>query len=53
MRAAKRLFATSRDVGAAEILLAESRAQEQLIHGPDVAEILTAQAENRPPRFAD
>jgi enoyl-CoA hydratase/carnithine racemase len=53
VRAAKRLFATSRDAGAAEILLAESREQEQLIHGPDVAEILTAQAENRPPRFAD
>jgi enoyl-CoA hydratase/carnithine racemase len=53
VRAAKRLFAASRDVGATEILLAESREQEQLIHGPDVAEILTAQAENRPPRFSD
>jgi enoyl-CoA hydratase/carnithine racemase len=52
VRAAKRLFAVSRDAGADGILLAESREQEQLLHGPDVAEILTAQAENRPPRFA-
>jgi enoyl-CoA hydratase/carnithine racemase len=53
VRAAKRLFAVSRDAGAAPILLAESREQQDLLHGPDVAEILTAQAENRPPRFTD
>lgn len=53
VRAAKRLFAVSRDAGADDILLAESREQEQLIGGPDVAEILTARVENRPPRFAD
>ncbi|MBO0802993.1 MAG: crotonase/enoyl-CoA hydratase family protein [Nocardiopsaceae bacterium] len=53
VRAAKRLFAASRDAGADGILLAESREQERLLHGQDVAEILTARAENRPPRFAD
>ena len=53
VRAAKRLFAVSRDADPAEILLEESREQGELIHGPDVAEILTAQLENRPPRFAD
>ena len=52
VRAAKRLFAVSRDAGADAILLAESQEQERLIHGPDVAEILTAQMENRPPRFS-
>lgn len=53
VRAAKRLFAVSRDAGAADILLEESREQQDLIHGPDVAEILTAQLENREPRFTD
>lgn len=53
VRAAKRLFGLSQDDGAAEILLAEAREQERLLHGPDVAEIITAQAEARPPRFAD
>lgn len=52
-RAAKRLFALSRDAGAGELLVAESVEQEQLLAGPDVTEILTAQAEQRPPRFAD
>ena len=53
VRAAKRLLGLAQDAGAAEILLAEAREQEQLLHGPDVAEILTAQAEGRAPRFAD
>jgi hypothetical protein len=53
IRGAKRLFGLSQDVGAAELLLAESREQELLLNGPDIPEILTAQAENRAPRFAD
>jgi enoyl-CoA hydratase/carnithine racemase len=53
VRAAKRLFGLAADAGTAEILLAESAEQEKLLHGPDVREILTAQAEQRPPRFAD
>jgi enoyl-CoA hydratase/carnithine racemase len=53
VRAAKRLFALSRDSGAAELLAAESAEQERLLAGPDVAEIIAARAEGRPPRFAD
>jgi enoyl-CoA hydratase/carnithine racemase len=53
IRGAKRLFGLSQDAGAAELLLAESREQELLLNGPDIPEILTAQAENRAPRFAD
>ncbi|HSZ41981.1 MAG TPA: crotonase/enoyl-CoA hydratase family protein [Trebonia sp.] len=53
VRAAKRLFGLAQDAGAAEILLAESAEQERLLSGPDVREILTAQAEQRQPRFAD
>jgi enoyl-CoA hydratase/carnithine racemase len=53
IRGAKRLFGLSRDAGAAEVLRAESREQELLLTGPDVPEILAAQAENRAPRFAD
>jgi enoyl-CoA hydratase/carnithine racemase len=52
VRAAKRLFGLAQDAGAAEILLAESAEQERLLSGPDVREILTAQAGQRPPRFA-
>ncbi|MCL2585801.1 MAG: crotonase/enoyl-CoA hydratase family protein [Streptosporangiales bacterium] len=53
VRAAKRLFAVSRDAGADRILLEESREQQELLHGPDVAEILTAQFEQRDPKFTD
>ncbi len=53
VRGAKRLFGLSQDTGAAEILLAEAREQEPLIGGPDLIENVTAQAEGRPPRFAD
>jgi enoyl-CoA hydratase/carnithine racemase len=53
IRGAKRLFGLSQDAGAAELLLAESREQELLLAGPDLPEILGAQAENRAPRFAD
>ncbi len=53
VRGAKRLFALSQDTGAAEILLAESAEQAPLIGGPDMIELLTAQAESRAPRFAD
>jgi enoyl-CoA hydratase/carnithine racemase len=53
LRAAKRLFAVSRDAGAAAILLAESREQQGLLTGPDIPEMLAAHAEGRPPRFAD
>ena len=53
LRAAKRLFAASRDAGAAAILLAESREQQDLLTGPDIPEMLAAHAEGRPPRFAD
>ncbi|HWG02532.1 MAG TPA: crotonase/enoyl-CoA hydratase family protein [Trebonia sp.] len=53
VRGAKRLLRVAADPGAAEVLLAESREQEILLTGPDVPEILTAQAENRAPRFAD
>jgi enoyl-CoA hydratase/carnithine racemase len=53
VRAAKRLFGLAQDASTAEILLAESVEQEKLLHGPDVREILIAQAEQRPPRFAD
>jgi enoyl-CoA hydratase/carnithine racemase len=53
VRGAKRLFALAQDAGAAEILLAESREQEALLHGPDVAELVQAQLEGRAPKFAD
>jgi enoyl-CoA hydratase/carnithine racemase len=53
VRGAKRLFALSQDAGAAEILLAESAEQDPLLAGPDMMELLAAQAEGRPPRFAD
>ena len=53
LRAAKRLFAASRDADADAILLAESREQQQLLTGPDIPEMLAAQLEGRPPRFAD
>jgi enoyl-CoA hydratase/carnithine racemase len=52
VRSAKRLFGFAQDAGAAEILLAESREQEKLLAGPDVAEILAAHADKRAPRFA-
>jgi len=53
VRAAKRLFGLSQDAGADELLLAESRAQEQLLTGPDVPETIAAHAEKRAPRFTD
>ncbi|HEY0933689.1 MAG TPA: enoyl-CoA hydratase-related protein, partial [Trebonia sp.] len=53
VRGAKRLFALAPDASAAEILLAESREQEALLAGPDLAETVAAQAEGRPPRFTD
>jgi enoyl-CoA hydratase/carnithine racemase len=53
VRGAKRLFALAQDAGAGEILLAESREQEALLHGPDVAELVQAQMEGRAPKFAD
>jgi enoyl-CoA hydratase/carnithine racemase len=53
VRGAKRLFGLAPDAGAAEILRAESREQEALLHGPDIAETIAAQVENRAPRFAD
>jgi enoyl-CoA hydratase/carnithine racemase len=52
VQGAKRLFALAQDSGADEILLAESREQEALLHGPDIAEAVTAQAQGRPPRSA-
>ena len=53
VRAAKRLFSLSQDHGAAPILLAESREQEALLSGPDLAETVTAQLAGRPPQFTD
>ena len=53
VRGAKRLFALAQDAGAAGILLAESAEQEPLLGGPDMMELLAAQAEGRAPRFAD
>jgi enoyl-CoA hydratase/carnithine racemase len=53
VRAAKRLFALSQDTGAAGILLAESRESGGLLHGPDIAEAVAAQAEQRAPKFED
>ncbi len=53
VRAAKRLFGLAQDAGADAILLAESREQEALLSGPDIAETVTAHAQGRPPRFAD
>jgi enoyl-CoA hydratase/carnithine racemase len=53
VRAAKRLFAVAADAPADQILLEESREQQVLLSGPDIAETLTAQLEGRPPKFAD
>jgi enoyl-CoA hydratase/carnithine racemase len=53
VRGAKRLFSLAQDAGAAEILLAESVEQEPLLHGPDVAETVRAQAQGRAPVFTD
>jgi enoyl-CoA hydratase/carnithine racemase len=53
VRGAKRLFGLAQDMGAAEILLAESREQEALLAGPDLAETVAALAEGRAPHFAD
>jgi enoyl-CoA hydratase/carnithine racemase len=53
VRAAKRLFGLAPDAGAAEILLAESGEQEVLLHGPDLAELIAAEAGRRAPKFAD
>jgi enoyl-CoA hydratase/carnithine racemase len=53
VRGAKRLFALSQDSGAGPLLLAESREQQDLLAGPDLAEVITAHAGQRPPRFAD
>jgi enoyl-CoA hydratase/carnithine racemase len=53
VRAAKRLFGLPPDAGIAEILRAESREQEALLAGPDLAETVKAHVEGRPPRFAD
>jgi enoyl-CoA hydratase/carnithine racemase len=53
VRSAKRLFGWSRDADAEALLLAESREQEQLLTGPDLAETIAAAAEQRAPRFAD
>ena len=52
VRSAKQLFGLAQDAGAAEIMLAESREQEKLLAGPDVAETLVAHSEKRAPRFA-
>jgi len=53
VRGAKRLYGLSQDAGAAEVLLAESAEQDPLLGGPDMTELLTAQAEGRAPRFTD
>jgi enoyl-CoA hydratase/carnithine racemase len=53
VRGAKRLFGLAPDASAAQILLAESREQEPLLHGPDLAETVAAQFAGRPPKFAD
>jgi enoyl-CoA hydratase/carnithine racemase len=53
VRAAKRLFTLAQDAGAADILAAESRESHELLHGPDIAEAVAAQAQQRAPRFAD
>ena len=53
VRGAKRLFGLAQDAAAAEILLAESREQQALLAGPDLAETIAAQAEGRAPRFAE
>jgi len=53
VRGAKRLFGLAQDAAAAQILLAESREQQALLAGPDLAEAIAAQAEGRAPRFAD
>jgi enoyl-CoA hydratase/carnithine racemase len=53
VRGAKRLFGLAQDAAAAQVLLAESREQEALLAGPDLAEAIAAQAEGRAPRFAD
>ena len=53
VRSAKRLFGLAQDAGADALLLAESREQELLLAGPDLAETIAAQAEQRAPRFAD
>ena len=53
VRGAKRRFGLAQDAAAAEILLAESREQQALLAGPDLAETVAAQAEGRAPRFAD
>ncbi|HEX3957697.1 MAG TPA: crotonase/enoyl-CoA hydratase family protein [Trebonia sp.] len=53
VRAAKRLLALSQDAGADALLLAESREQEQLLAGPDLAEAIAAHSEKRAPRFTD
>jgi enoyl-CoA hydratase/carnithine racemase len=53
VRSAKRLFTLSQDAGADALLLAESREQELLLAGPDLAETIAAHAEKRAPRFAD
>jgi enoyl-CoA hydratase/carnithine racemase len=44
VQGAKRLFALAQDGGAAPILAAESREQEALLHGPDIAEAVTRDA---------
>ncbi|MGH3166858.1 MAG: crotonase/enoyl-CoA hydratase family protein [Trebonia sp.] len=53
VKAAKRLFGLAQDAGADALLVAESVEQEALLSGPDVAEIIAAQAAQRLPRFAD
>ena len=53
VRGAKRLFALSQDAGADALLLAETREQELLLAGPDLAETIAAHADKRAPRFAD
>jgi enoyl-CoA hydratase/carnithine racemase len=53
VRGAKRLFGLAQDASTPEILLAESREQEALLAGPDLAETVAAQAEGRAPRFSD
>jgi enoyl-CoA hydratase/carnithine racemase len=53
VRGAKRLFGLAQDAAAAQILLAESREQQALLAGPDLAEAIAAQAEGRAPRYAD
>lgn len=53
VRAAKRLITETELMGTAEVLLAESAAQEGLVGRPNQIEAVMAGIEKRPPRFSD